>query len=428
MTYALILCVVMFVLGPAKPGLANNPADLSHCPTPFLRGDANQDSRVDLSDAVTILSYLFADGQPPSCFDRADVNDDNALNLTDPVYLLNFLFKSGPPPPFPFDSVETVVHTPWECSGPSPCYFEYQGKILALAVTQFNQSNENQQNCQGYCQDSWSVEASDANTHEKFASYEMAVYYSQQTMTMDLTYRRLKSFNGNLIIPDTRWVKLFNTFYDGTTILKITPQIAMALAAPMVVGTWPNSNNSVLPLAGGGGGEEGRSIDPPDGCSGSKYGGTMDGLGPFPYPDTDCIIGCCIDHDWGYRTGGPKACQDEYDDLLFQCVEDCHNGSSWEYVKYVLGWPWRTVVGFTFSLFHDGYHEDNDGCVCMLDRAAAAGMGETLTGGVVTKDCPADKTCTTAQCEVRWTFTSQSTGIRTETVKYDCATMTPDCK
>ncbi|MBI4603918.1 MAG: hypothetical protein HY721_18335 [Planctomycetes bacterium] len=70
----------------------------------FLRGDANFDLKVDISDAVFTLSYLFLGGAAPSCEDSADADDTGKLELTDAVFTLSFLF-GGParalPPPYP---------------------------------------------------------------------------------------------------------------------------------------------------------------------------------------------------------------------------------------------------------------------------------------------------------------------------------------
>ena len=62
-------------------------------PTTFLRGDANSDSSVDVSDAVTILLYLFA-GRTLNCEDAADFNDGGSINIADAVLLMNALFTN----------------------------------------------------------------------------------------------------------------------------------------------------------------------------------------------------------------------------------------------------------------------------------------------------------------------------------------------
>ncbi len=63
-------------------------------PILFLRGDANHDKKVDLSDAITILNYLF-NGGLLSCQDSADANDDGRIDISDAIRILNFLFQGG---------------------------------------------------------------------------------------------------------------------------------------------------------------------------------------------------------------------------------------------------------------------------------------------------------------------------------------------
>jgi len=72
---------------------------------PFVRGDANEDGSLDISDAIIALSTLFPSTVPPAvdCLDAADSNDDGNFDIADPVALLAGLFGGGsvPPPPFP---------------------------------------------------------------------------------------------------------------------------------------------------------------------------------------------------------------------------------------------------------------------------------------------------------------------------------------
>ncbi len=70
----------------------------------FLRADANDDARLDLSDGVFTLDYLYAAGPPPACFDAADANDDDAVDISDAVFTFAYLFLGGPEPPPPFPS------------------------------------------------------------------------------------------------------------------------------------------------------------------------------------------------------------------------------------------------------------------------------------------------------------------------------------
>jgi len=67
----------------------------------FVRGDANADGRLNISDAVAVLSYLFG-GASSGCLRSHDANDDGKVNLADAIALLGFLFAGRPPPPAPF--------------------------------------------------------------------------------------------------------------------------------------------------------------------------------------------------------------------------------------------------------------------------------------------------------------------------------------
>jgi hypothetical protein len=67
----------------------------------FLRGDANGDALLDLSDGVFILSSLFLGGEPPGCLDAADADDSGVVELTDAIAVLDHLFLGGRPPPAP---------------------------------------------------------------------------------------------------------------------------------------------------------------------------------------------------------------------------------------------------------------------------------------------------------------------------------------
>jgi hypothetical protein len=68
----------------------------------FVRGDANFDDAVGISDAIFTLRFLFQAGVWPACEDAADTDDTGSITLTDVVRLLNHLFRSGPPPPPPY--------------------------------------------------------------------------------------------------------------------------------------------------------------------------------------------------------------------------------------------------------------------------------------------------------------------------------------
>ncbi len=63
-----------------------------------VRGDANLDLRVDISDPVSILSYLFLGGPALACPPAADFNLSGGLDIADPISILNTLFLGEEPP------------------------------------------------------------------------------------------------------------------------------------------------------------------------------------------------------------------------------------------------------------------------------------------------------------------------------------------
>jgi hypothetical protein len=65
----------------------------------FMRGDANSDARLDVSDIMYLVNYLYKDGREPAIFDASDVNFDQALDIRDATYLIGYFYKQGPPPP-----------------------------------------------------------------------------------------------------------------------------------------------------------------------------------------------------------------------------------------------------------------------------------------------------------------------------------------
>ena len=58
-------------------------------------GDSNNNGKIDLGDAITILSYQFSGGATPACFKAADANDDDKVNIADAITILGYQFQSG---------------------------------------------------------------------------------------------------------------------------------------------------------------------------------------------------------------------------------------------------------------------------------------------------------------------------------------------
>jgi PKD repeat protein len=65
---------------------------------PFIRGDANGDKKLTVSDVIYMINYLFKGGPEPVPIQSADCNCDAKLTVSDVVYLINYLFKGGPAP------------------------------------------------------------------------------------------------------------------------------------------------------------------------------------------------------------------------------------------------------------------------------------------------------------------------------------------
>lgn len=84
----------------------------------FVRGDVVVDARIQITDAISILLYLFAGSVEPACLDSADVDDDGRITVTDPLVLLNYLFDGARTPAAPFpnlgsDPTADDLHCTW---------------------------------------------------------------------------------------------------------------------------------------------------------------------------------------------------------------------------------------------------------------------------------------------------------------------------
>ncbi len=94
---ALIAAITLLPIPPVAQ------ADDPPSPGYFLRGDSNGDGRVDISDPIRTLNWLFNGAAVPPCLDAADANDSGKVDISDAIFTLNFLFTGGrePPPPGP---------------------------------------------------------------------------------------------------------------------------------------------------------------------------------------------------------------------------------------------------------------------------------------------------------------------------------------
>lgn len=92
------------------------------CNVLFVRGDANSDGGVHISDAVAVLGYLFVGGDRPTCLNAADINGDGRVDVSDPIYLLLYLFVGGTSilPPYPGCGLDPAPPRP-SCHSYPPC-------------------------------------------------------------------------------------------------------------------------------------------------------------------------------------------------------------------------------------------------------------------------------------------------------------------
>jgi predicted outer membrane repeat protein len=65
---------------------------------PYVLGDANSDSSINVVDVVFAINCLFINGPPPCPYHAADTNCDGLVEVTDIVCLINYLFIGGPLP------------------------------------------------------------------------------------------------------------------------------------------------------------------------------------------------------------------------------------------------------------------------------------------------------------------------------------------
>lgn len=92
-----------------QAGVSADPVTVSGAltePAPafqFIRGDANQDGVLNITDVIFLALWLFSAGPAGDCDAAADVNDNGALNpLEDVLTLVQYLFQAGVAPAAPF--------------------------------------------------------------------------------------------------------------------------------------------------------------------------------------------------------------------------------------------------------------------------------------------------------------------------------------
>jgi hypothetical protein len=68
-------------------------------PCCLLRGDANGDGTIDVSDLTSLVAFIFLGGSTGPCPEEMDLNADGGTSISDLTYLVVYLFQDGPIPP-----------------------------------------------------------------------------------------------------------------------------------------------------------------------------------------------------------------------------------------------------------------------------------------------------------------------------------------
>jgi len=92
----------MVMLATDHPSPSPDEADTFSYNAPwFLRGDVNGDWKINITDVVYLINYLFLipPGPAPVPQEAGEANCDGVINVTDVVYLINYLFLVPPGPP-----------------------------------------------------------------------------------------------------------------------------------------------------------------------------------------------------------------------------------------------------------------------------------------------------------------------------------------
>ncbi len=106
-----------------EPSLdADGDGVIDGCKGNFIRGDANADEVQDVSDAITILLFLFTGEAEVGCRKTADTDDTGELDITDAVFLLRWLFVRGDTPPAPLEGCgQDPTPDALTCASYPPC-------------------------------------------------------------------------------------------------------------------------------------------------------------------------------------------------------------------------------------------------------------------------------------------------------------------
>ena len=86
---------------------------------PFLRGNCNGNSGVDISDGIWMLQELHLGGPSGTCAEACDANGDSSYDTADAIYVIYYRLLDGPAPTAPFPDCGAVVGS--DCDATNYC-------------------------------------------------------------------------------------------------------------------------------------------------------------------------------------------------------------------------------------------------------------------------------------------------------------------
>ncbi len=104
-----------------SPVRGGTPGTLPGQAVLFKRGDVDQNGRLQITDAIALLGYLFLNGPEPGCLDAADMDNDARTGVGDAIYFLSYLFINGPAPHAPFETCGADTGESLGCGGFPAC-------------------------------------------------------------------------------------------------------------------------------------------------------------------------------------------------------------------------------------------------------------------------------------------------------------------
>ena len=75
-----------------------------------LKGDANGDGKVNVTDIVEMVNHILGSESDKFLFDAADVNEDGKVNVTDIVMVVNIILGSSSRELSDIDDVSNILN------------------------------------------------------------------------------------------------------------------------------------------------------------------------------------------------------------------------------------------------------------------------------------------------------------------------------